>query len=65
MSVVNIIVKTIVKLIYGILQLFGIFGEGISKLSTKLGDNLVDLDNKLAKEFEKKNSEKATEEVPN
>lgn len=61
MSVITIIVKTIVKLIYGIIKLFGIFGEGVFKLSTTLNDNLVEFDNKLAKEFEKKNSEKTTE----
>ena len=60
MSVISIIVKTIVKIIYGILQLFSIFGEGVSKLSAKLGDELVNLDNKLTKEFEKKNSENTT-----
>ena len=54
MSAISIIVKTIVKIIYGIIQLFGILGEGVSKLSTKLGDNLEDLDKKLTKEFEKK-----------
>lgn len=64
MSAISIIVKTIVKIIYGIIQIFGIFGEGISKLSTTLNDNLVTLDKKLTKEFEKKNNEKATDKKP-
>ena len=54
MSVISVIVKTIVKITYGIIQIFGIFGEGISKLSTTLNDNLVSVDKKLTKKFEKK-----------
>ena len=54
MSVISIIAKTTVKVIYGGLQIFGILGDGVSKLSTKLGDNLVDLDKKLTKKFEEK-----------
>ena len=61
MSAINIIVKTIVKIIYGIIQIFGIFGEGIFKLSTTLNDNLVDFDKKLTKEFEKKATDKKPE----
>ena len=59
MSAIKIIVKTIVKIIHVIIQIFGIFGEGISKLSTTLNDNLVNLDDKLTKEFEKKATEKS------
>ena len=61
MSAISIIVKTIVKIIYGIIQIFGIFGEGISKLSTILNKNLVDLDERLTKEFEKQATEKTPE----
>lgn len=57
MSVINVIVKTIVKIVYGIIQLFGVLGEGVSKLSTVLGDNLVKFDKKMTKEFEKKTTE--------
>lgn len=57
MSVVSIIVKTIVKVIYAIIQIFSILGEGVLKLSTTLCDNLVKLDKKLTKEFEKKAEE--------
>lgn len=61
MSAINIIVKTIVKIIHGIIQIFGIFGEGIFKLSTTLNNNLVDFDKKLTKEFEKKATDKKPE----
>lgn len=54
MSVISIIVKTTVKIIYGIIQLLGICGEGVSKLSTTVNDNLVALDKRLTKKFEKK-----------
>ena len=64
MSILTIIVKTIVKLVYGVIQLFVILGDGIFKLSNKLGDNLVSFDKKMTKEFEKKNREKATKKVP-
>lgn len=62
MSVVTIIVKTIVKLIYGVVQLIGVLAEGIFKLSTKVNENLVTFDNKMAKDFKKK--EDKTEKVP-
>ena len=61
MSVVSIIVKTIVKVIYAIMQIFSILGEGVLKLSTTLCDNLVKLDKKLTEDFEKK----AEEYMPN
>lgn len=64
MSVVTIIVKTIVKLIYGVIQLIGVLAEGICKLSTKVNDNLVSFDDKMAKKFKKKENEKTTEKVP-
>ena len=64
MSVVTIIVKTVVKLIYCVLQLIGILAEGIFKLSTKLNENLVEYDKKLTKEFKKKENENKAEEVP-
>lgn len=54
MSVINVIVKTIVKVIYGIIKIFGIVGDGVSKLSTTLNENLVTLDDKLTKKFEDK-----------
>lgn len=47
MSGIGIIVKTIVKVIYGIVKLFGIIGEGMFKLSNVLNDSLTDLDEKL------------------
>jgi len=63
MSVVTIIVKTIVKLIYGVVQLIGVLAEGIFKLSTKVNENLVTFDKKMAKEFKEK-EQKAAEKVP-
>lgn len=54
MSVVGTITKTMVKLVYGGVQLIGTAGEGIYKLSTAINDDLVKLDNKLTKKFEKK-----------
>ena len=54
MSVSGIVAKTIVKMTNGVVQIFGIFGEGLSKLSTKVGDNLVELDKKIDKKFETK-----------
>jgi hypothetical protein len=64
MSVITIIAKTFVKLIYGVIQLFAILADGVSKASTKLGENLVSFDKKMTKEFEKKSNKKSTEEVP-
>lgn len=63
MSVITIIVKTIVRLVYGVIQLFGVVAEGAYKLSTNLNDCLVAFDDKMAKEFKKKKEQK-TEEVP-
>ena len=57
MSIINVIVKTIAKVIYGIIQLIGILGEGVSKLSTTVNDNLMNLDEKLTNRFEKKATE--------
>ena len=62
MSVVTIIVKMVVNLIYGVIQLIGVLAEGIFKLSTKVNENLVTFDNKMAKDFKKK--EDKTESVP-
>ena len=64
MSIVTIIVKTFVKLLYGVIQIIGILAECIFKLSTKVNYYLVAFDNKLVKEFEKKEDEKTTDEVP-
>lgn len=63
MSVVTIIVKTAVKLIYGIIQLIGVLAEGTFKLSTKINEILVECDNKLSKKFKKK-EQKDIEKVP-
>ena len=57
MSVGCIIAKTIVKMANGVVQIFGIFGEGVSKLSTKVGDSLVELDKKIDKKVETKTTE--------
>ena len=54
MSVVNIVVKTFVKFTHGVLQLVSIVADGTCKLSTKLGDELVSFDEKMAKKFEAK-----------
>lgn len=60
MSVVTTFVKTMVKLVYGGVQLIGTAGEGVYKLSTAVNDNLVKLDKKMTKKFEEKTTNKET-----
>lgn len=60
MSVIGIIAKLFVNILYGFFQLFGILSEGVSKLSIKMAELLMNLDKKLTEEFE----DDETETVP-
>lgn len=63
MEILRIVADTGVKFVHGVVQTFGVLVEGVSKLSVKLGDELVTLDKKIiTAEFKRK--KKSEEEKP-
>lgn len=54
MSIIKLFARTIVLLVCSIIQVIGVFAEGVFRLSVKSGRYLTDLDDKLRKEHTKK-----------